>query len=134
MGPVLIVEDDPTIRSLVQQTLDDEGYDTVTTANGVDALQLVETTHPACVVLDLNLPILDGYGFLHALDERRKRVPVLLMTADPRGQRLGPADGVLGHIPKPFDLDHLSTAVAMVTQVPPPNRPALGSDSIVAGA
>ena len=101
---MLIVDDDPTIRSLVRQTLDDEGYDTVVAGNGADALHFVETNRPACVLLDLHLPVLDGYGFLW-----------------------------VDHIPKPFDLDHLSTAVAMVTQVPPPDRPALGSDAFAAG-
>lgn len=116
MGPILIVDDDAMIRSLIEETLEEDGYTTMSARNGQDALHLIETTRPDCILLDLNMPILDGYGVLHGLAERRNTVPVLLMTSDPRGQRLGPADGVIGHVPKPFNLDHLSTAVAMTVQ------------------
>ena len=107
------------VHSIVQQTLGEDGYSTVTARTGVEALRIVESTRPVCIVLDLNLPVLDGHGVLAALRKREVNVPVLLMTSDPRGQQLGPADGVIGHIPKPFDLDHLTTAVAMVTSTAP---------------
>ena len=119
MGPVLIVEDDPAISSCVQHILADDGYPTVTARTGIEALHLVEVARPACIVLDLNLPLLDGHGVLQALREQQVDVPVLLMTSDPRGQRLGVEDGVVGQIPKPFDLDHLSAAVAMVAYTVP---------------
>jgi len=115
MSYILIVEDEPFILDLLEQALGDDGYATVSVANGQAALAAIAADRPDCILLDLNLPLLDGEGVLRALASQQYCPPVLLMTADPRGQRLGPADGVMGHIPKPFDLDLLSTAVAMAT-------------------
>ena len=134
MSNILIVEDEPSIRNLVQQVLHDDGHMTVAVDNGQAALAVIAGNCPDCVVLDLNLPLLDGEDVLRALATHHKRPPVLLMTSDPRGQRLGPADGVLGHIPKPFDLDHLSTAVALATRVSGPPSVGAGDTSPPAGS
>ena len=119
MGPILIVDDDAAVRSLIQDTLEEGGYTTISAHNGQDALHILETTRPECILLDLNMPVLDGYGVLHGLAERRNTVPVLLMTSDSRGQRLGPSDGVVGHVPKPFNLDDLVGAVTLMVQAYP---------------
>jgi CheY-like chemotaxis protein len=112
-GPILIVEDDPTIRHLLCSLIEDEGHDVVAVDNGIDAVSAASRHHPAAILLDLNLPRLDGTGVLSALRRDGISVPVLLVTADPRGQRLGMAEGVTGHVPKPFDLDDLLLALHM---------------------
>lgn len=115
MSYILIVEDEPSILDLLEQVLGDDGYATVSVGNGQAALAAIAANRPDCILLDLNLPELDGEGVLRALAEQQHCPPVLMMTADPRGQQLGLVDGVVGHVPKPFDLDCLSTAVAMAT-------------------
>lgn len=112
-GPILIVEDDPTIRQLLCSVLEDDGHDVLAVDNGYDALSAVSLRAPAVILLDLNLPLLSGEGVLDALQQNGVNVPVLLVTSDPRGQRLGMTDGVVGHIPKPFDLDDLLLALRM---------------------
>jgi CheY-like chemotaxis protein len=116
MSYILIVEDELSILDLLEQVLGDDGYTTVGVGNGRAALAAIAANCPDCILLDLNLPLLDGEGVLRALASRAVRPPVLMMTADPRGQRFGPADGVVGHVPKPFDLDHLTDVVAMTIQ------------------
>lgn len=116
--PVLIVEDDPAIREALLDALEQECIPAVAVENGVDALTAVTLRSPSVMLLDLNLPELDGEGVLRELQQRDVDVPVLLMTADPRGTRLWTEDGVTGHIPKPFDLDDLFLAIEMVTAPP----------------
>ena len=113
--PVLIVEDDPAIREVLLEALEGEQIPAVAVENGMDALTAVSIRIPSVMLLDLNLPELDGEGVLRALKQRDVDVPVLLMTADPRGTELWTEEGVSGHVPKPFDLDDLFLAIDMVT-------------------
>ncbi len=112
--PVLIVEDDAAIRDLLLITLDDEGIPAIAVDNGLDALNAVRQRDPALILLDLDLPVIDGEGVLRFLRSIGCDVPVLLMTADPRGNELGSGDGVSGHVPKPFNLDDLLKAITLL--------------------
>jgi CheY-like chemotaxis protein len=113
--PILIVEDDPVIRQLLLDALELEGYAAVGVTNGLDALSAIHLREPAVVLLDLNLPLMDGEDVLREIRDRHAETQVLLLTADPRGDRLSLADGVTGHVPKPFDLDDLFLAIDIVT-------------------
>ena len=113
--PVLIVEDDPAIREVLLEALEGEQIPAVAVANGMDALTAVSIRIPSVMLLDLNMPELDGEGVLRELKERHVDVPVLLMTADPRGTEFWTEEGVSGHVPKPFDLDDVMLAIDMVT-------------------
>jgi len=112
--PILIVEDDPIIQSLLVEALVDEGYQTLTASTGAAGLASMRAQPLACVLLDLNLPGLDGEGVLRCARESGVRVPALLLTADPRGGAV--AERVQAPLmAKPFDLDHLLGAVQMLT-------------------
>src|SRR3712207_4820644 len=121
MGPVLIVEDDPAIRELLVSVLADEGHRTVAVADGVEALRAVEREQPATGLLDLNLPRLDGEGVLRELRQRQVTAPVLFVRPDPLAGRVVDTEGVVGWVPKPFDLGSLLAAVAL------PRTPPLGT-------
>jgi two-component system response regulator MprA len=114
MGSILIVEDDASTRDLLFDAFMREGYQAFSASNGAEGLTKLRLRRPEFVLLDLNLPVLDGDAFLRGLRESGIRSQVLVMTADPRGSRLTPADGVCGHVPKPFDLDDLFTAIRLV--------------------
>ena len=113
-GPILIVEDDPVIRELLLDLLDIEGFTAIAVENGVEALRSVRQDEPALILLDLNLPLLDGEAVLRELQRSNVDVPVLLMTADPRGRVLSSSRGISGFIPKPFDVDDLIVAIRMI--------------------
>lgn len=110
MRRVLVVDDDDTIRQLVATCLEDEGWRVATAANGAQALSQMRAATYDIVLLDLMMPVLDGWS---VLDQRRadldlKAVPVVVMSAGgrialDRAQLLG-ADGCIA---KPFELDEV---------------------------
>lgn len=110
--PVLVVDDDPSILLVVAELLDDEGYVVGTAANGAEALGAVERLDPALVLLDMRMPVIDGWGFVRGLRARDKAVPpILVMTAAQDARRWAEEVGAAGYVAKPFDLDDLLSAV-----------------------
>ena len=79
--PILIIDDDPAIRTTVADILESEGYTVATAINGADGLQSLDRVDPALVLLDMRMPILDGWGFARALRSRGVQIPILVMTA-----------------------------------------------------
>ncbi|MFV1987121.1 MAG: response regulator [Gemmatimonadota bacterium] len=82
-GGVLIVEDDEPTRTLIRRTLENEGWDVLEAENGRRALEVLETSTPALILLDLMMPEMDGFEFLDAIRSRPdvRGVPVVVITA-----------------------------------------------------
>lgn len=84
-GPasILIVDDDPTIRALMVTTLEREGLDLRQAADGVEALARISERRPDVILLDLEMPVLDGFGVLDKLrnDFGLRSIPVIVLTA-----------------------------------------------------
>jgi CheY-like chemotaxis protein len=81
---VLIVEDDPDLRSMMDQLLHLEGFAPVTAVNGLDALRLLKTgLRVDAILLDLMMPVMDGWAFRRAqrLDPEIAEIPVIVLTA-----------------------------------------------------
>jgi DNA-binding response OmpR family regulator len=110
-GLILIVEDDPSIRDLLRHIIEDEGFMVVAVDNGYDAVTAATLRDPSVILLDLNLPFLSGEGVIAALQQKGVTAPVLLVTSDPRGERIALSDGVAGHVAKPFDIEELLLSV-----------------------
>lgn len=112
---VLVVDDDPTILATVADALDLEGYPVVTAANGQEALDALDRTErasrPRLVLLDMRMPVLDGWGFVRALRERRLNLAVVVMTAASDARRWAREIEAQAVLPKPFELDELIDAV-----------------------
>jgi CheY-like chemotaxis protein len=83
MTRVLVVDDDATIRSVVAELLEDEGYVVDTAGDGAQALQRAREAPPAAILLDLMMPVLDGWGFVDACRQQSicLGVPVVVMSA-----------------------------------------------------
>jgi CheY-like chemotaxis protein len=117
---VLVVDDDPLIRELVADALDDAGFAVQSAANGVEATERLQTWVPRAIVLDLMMPQLDGIGFCDRLhqDPLHATIPVLLLTAayapHPAAQRMG----VQALLAKPFEVDQLIDMVARLAGPP----------------
>ena len=105
MKTVLVVDDDPDIQLLLRLELSAEGYDVVTADDGLQALELVPTTSPDVILLDVMMPGLDGWGVLERLDEPMPAVIVVsgLATDHDRHYRHAVELGALGFVSKPFD-------------------------------
>jgi two-component system, chemotaxis family, chemotaxis protein CheY len=110
-GPILVVEDDPTIRDLVAEALRDEGYPVETASNGAEAVEVVEHERPSLVLLDMRMPVLDGWGFARVMRERGVRLPIVVMTAAEHAQYWCDEVGGDACLPKPFSIDALYDAV-----------------------
>jgi CheY-like chemotaxis protein len=78
---VLIVEDDALQRSLFEEELTDEGYRVVTAGDGREALAKAEAERPDLVVMDVNMPVMDGLDTLSRLLEVDRKIPVIIHTA-----------------------------------------------------
>ena len=110
-GPILVVDDDPNILDVVSELLDMEGYRVATAANGAEALQFVETQHPSLVLLDMRMPVLDGWGFAKELRARGVKLPILVMTAAQNARVWAEEIGAQGYVAKPFEVPALLDAV-----------------------
>jgi CheY-like chemotaxis protein len=81
MKTILVVEDDPNQGLLYEQELSDEGYRVLQAKNGREALKMVEERHPDCVVLDINMPVMDGLDALGKILDLQPKLPVIINTA-----------------------------------------------------
>lgn len=108
---VLVVDDDRAIVTAVAEFLGMEGYAVETASNGVEALAAIERELPSVVLLDMRMPILDGWGFARALRERGHSVPILVMTAAQDARRWAAEVGAADYLAKPFDLLDLLAVV-----------------------
>ncbi|MFA7249996.1 MAG: response regulator [Dehalococcoidia bacterium] len=110
---ILVVEDEPAILNLVREVLAEEGYEVTHATNGADALQAIAVGATFdLVVLDMWMPVVNGWQFAAALTERGLRVPLLVMTAASSHAPAYARDiGAIGFIGKPFDVDQLVLAV-----------------------
>ena len=110
---VLIVDDDPDIRDAVGECLRYEGYDVHSAADGRDALDRLEYgLRPAVILLDLMMPVLNGFDVLEALKSRPewKSIPVVIVSAN-RGYEAEDLSGAVSILRKPVNVDRLLAAV-----------------------
>ena len=79
---ILVVDDDPAFRELYRMALRLEGFAVVTASNGLEALRAIEQRPPSLVVLDINMPILDGWSVLRELQAHAETngTPVIVVT------------------------------------------------------
>jgi two-component system, OmpR family, response regulator len=110
-GPrrILAVDDEPSIRSFLVTTLQDEGYEVREAEHGGAALDLLATWTPHAILLDLYMPTMDGWTFRQEQRrlDRAPRAAVILMTASRTIDEAAVALGAAHHVSKPFDLDDL---------------------------
>jgi CheY-like chemotaxis protein len=107
---ILVVDDDPEVREALCDVLEDEGYAVVRAANGAEAIRYLRKGRPRAIVLDLTMPVMDGYEFLdrRASDPSLCDIPVVVVSAT--------IDARVPHedvevIRKPIDLDALLLAL-----------------------
>lgn len=78
---ILIVEDDPSTRRLMEAVLRENGYRTHLAENGLEALDMMDRQHVDLIVLDVMMPLMDGYEFTETLREGNATLPILMVTA-----------------------------------------------------
>ena len=108
---VLVVDDDPDIRSVVEAILSGEGYQVTTASNGRLAWEMIARQQPDVVLLDLQMPVMTGWELLGLIRERGLQVPIVVMTAGYRAKAEAERHGAAAHLSKPFDLNDLLATV-----------------------
>lgn len=110
-GPVLIVEDDPQVRLTMEWALEAEELPFASASDGQEAVDWIKATRPALVVLDMGLPIVDGYGVAERLRALHGAVPVVVVTADGHAPEKARRVGAVDFLNKPFDVDRFVALV-----------------------
>jgi CheY-like chemotaxis protein len=111
---VLVVDDQEEIRDTLQTALDDEGFIVETAANGQEALDILERWQPCVILLDLMMPVMDGWKFREEQRRVGSSVPVVLLSAAGRLDEQQRALGAAAVIAKPFDLDRVISTIEQV--------------------
>ena len=110
-GMILYIEDNADNRTLVRRVLQAEDYALIEAPNARDALSILETTRPDLILMDINMPDMDGYTLTARIKSMPgfERIPILAITANVmRGDREKTLEaGCDGYIQKPLDIDQL---------------------------
>src|SRR4051794_16821915 len=120
MARILVVDDEPDILLLHRLNLEGAGHEVLLAADGMKALERIDADAPDCVVLDVMMPVLDGWGVLAALQERVLAPPVLVVSAKSATADVEHAleMGARAYLAKPFNsqtlLDEVAKLVGMV--------------------
>ena len=122
MKKILVVDDENDVRELIKAGLDRTEYTTLTASSGAQALSICKTDKPDLILLDIAMPMMDGYQVCEKLkqDPQTKDIPVLFLTGkdlDPRGIIERYEDlGACGYIPKPSTLKGLLEKIGEILQ------------------
>lgn len=127
-GYLLIVEDDPDIRRLMETTLKFRGFRVISANNGREALEVIRHEHPRMVIADIMMPQLDGFGLVHRLriDPETRRIPVVFITATyvaPEDRKFALRIGATRFIQKPVDLDEFLKLIDELLELGPHTMP-----------
>jgi two-component system chemotaxis response regulator CheY len=105
--PILIVDDDNEILAVERVVLAEGGYSVREAHNGAEALTALETDPPAMIVLDVNMPGIDGPTFAREMRTRLRHVPLIILTAAPDPKHEADRCNAEAYLAKPFRADDL---------------------------
>ena len=143
-GTILVVDDEPEIVTLLKFILEKDGHRILEAGNGMVALERLgveppspEAPKPDLIILDIMMPVMDGYSCLRELNARygRAHFPVIILTARDRMKDLFALEGIEDYVVKPFDHEDLLIRIerafkrravdeAAASQPPPPVKAA----------
>jgi two-component system chemotaxis response regulator CheY len=115
---ILTVDDSRTMREMLLLALSDAGYSVVQAEDGLHGLEVLETETPDVIVTDINMPRMDGFGFIEGVrrHEKHRAVPILVLTTESDSEKKDRARraGATGWIVKPFNPVKLVDAIRRV--------------------
>ena len=106
---VLVVDDEEQLALAMKIRLQSQGYEVVTANDGQQALELAAQRRPDLIIMDVLMPVMDGYSCLRELNTRfgRGKIPIIILTARERMKDLFELEGIEDYVIKPFDHEDL---------------------------
>lgn len=124
---ILVADDEEQLALALKIRLQSQGYQVVTANNGQQAIERAVAEHPDLIILDVLMPVMDGYSCLRELNTRlgRGKVPIIILTARERMKDLFELEGIEDYVIKPFDHEDLLVRIERVlkrraSKTPPP--------------
>ena len=115
---IMVVDDDSEIVDITRMVLESGGYEVIPAHSGPEALQKVSAARPDLILLDINMPEVDGWAILKMLkiDEETNAIPVAMFSIklEVRDKVLGLKEGACDYITKPFSCDELLDRVGRI--------------------
>ena len=115
---ILAVDDSRTMRNMIRMALNTDDFEVQTADDGVHGLEDLEGMQPDAIITDINMPRMDGFGFIDAVrsQEKHRATPILVLTTEsaPELKMRARSAGATGWIVKPFDPNKLIKALQMV--------------------
>lgn len=115
---ILAVDDSRTMRDMIRLALTDAGFDVHLAEDGIHGLEVLADANPQVIITDINMPRLDGFGFIEAVRARDdfKSVPILTLTTEsaPELKQRARDAGATGWIVKPFNKEKLISVIHRV--------------------
>jgi two-component system chemotaxis response regulator CheY len=107
---ILVVDDDPDILEALSEILEAEGFEIRRARNGKEALERLEPDPPRLILLDLMMPVMDGWEFAQRMRQKPQAIssiPLIVLSADRNVGSKASDIGAVGHLAKPFELNDL---------------------------
>jgi len=123
---ILVVDDDPDILEALSEILEAEGFEIRRARNGKEALERLEPDPPQLILLDLMMPVMDGWEFAQRMRQKPAAVssiPLIVLSADRNVGSKALDIGAVGHLAKPFELNDLLEMVRKALKDGPKARP-----------
>ncbi len=121
---ILLIDDEVDLVDMIEFFLVSKGYIVVTAHDGLEGLERLKEIRPDLIILDINMPRMDGLEFFQKITgpDNRSLHPVLVLTARANAEEMVRTIGVDGFISKPFDIEHLIERVESIVRDGGPNR------------
>ena len=115
---ILTIDDSRTMRDMLRMALVEAGFNVLQAEDGVHGLEVLQTAMPDVIVTDINMPRLDGFGFIEGVrkNEKSRAIPILVLTteSDAAKKMRAKEAGATGWIVKPFEPTKLIAAIRRV--------------------
>lgn len=112
---ILVVDDDELIRGFIEAALTDNGYEVVEAPDGAQALTLLMSLQPDLILLDMRMPVMNGWDFAVAYHQRPgKHVPIVVLTAATDAEAYATQINAQAYLSKPFGINQLFRCVAQL--------------------
>lgn len=119
---ILIIDDDIGVRRLLDRALESDGYATVTAENGAEGVRRLVEQKPCVIVLDFDMPVMDGHDFREVQKRVAPEVPIICITGTADGERVARRVGASSVHLKPFDVGALCDTIAKLCRLPHTHR------------